>query len=115
LLRESLDLAMDAVPEGVDVVGVQDYFRNLPGIIGFHHLHIWPLSTTETALTVHLVKPQTEGDDDLLGTVNLELRARFRIDHATIQFERAAEERFGGSAGGCVGECSDAISRTGSP
>jgi cobalt-zinc-cadmium efflux system protein len=114
LLRGSLDLAMDAVPEGVDVPGVQNYFRNLPGIIGFHHLHIWPLSTTETALTVHLIKPRTEGDDDLLGTVNLELSARFRIDHATIQFERAEEERIGVSAKGCVGECPDVVSRTGS-
>jgi cobalt-zinc-cadmium efflux system protein len=114
LLRGSLDLAMDAVPEGVDVRGVQNYFRNLPGIIGFHHLHIWPLSTTETALTVHLIKPRTEGDDDLLGTVNLELSARFRIDHATIQFERAEEERIGVSAKGCVGECPDVVSRTGS-
>ena len=88
LLRESLDMTMDAVPPGVDVPGVQNYLRSLPGITDFHHLHIWPLSTTETALTVHLVKPQTEGDDDLLGTVSRELSVRFEIDHATIQFER---------------------------
>src|ERR1700730_2934863 len=88
LLRESLDMTMDAVPPGVDVTGVQNYLRSLPGITDFHHLHIWPLSTTETALSVHLVKPQTEGDDDLLGTVSRELSVRFEIDHSTIQFER---------------------------
>src|SRR6202035_2825810 len=88
LLRDSLDMAMDAVPAAVDIPKVQNYFRSLPGIAHFHHLHIWPLSTTETALTVHLVKPQTEGDDDLLGTVSRELSVRFEIDHATIQFER---------------------------
>jgi cobalt-zinc-cadmium efflux system protein len=90
LLRDSLDMTMDAVPPGVDVPSVQDYFRGLPGVQDFHHLHIWPLSTTETALTVHLVKPQPQGDDDLLGTVCLELSARFKITHATIQFERSS-------------------------
>ena len=88
LLRDSLDMTMDAVPAGIDVPALQNYLRNLPGITDFHHLHIWPLSTTETALTVHLVKPQTEGDDALLGTVSRELSVRFEIDHATIQFER---------------------------
>jgi cobalt-zinc-cadmium efflux system protein len=88
LLRDSLSMTMDAVPAGVDVPNVQNYFRSLPGITDFHHLHIWPLSTTETALTVHLVKPKTEGDDNLLGMVSRELSTRFGIDHATIQFER---------------------------
>jgi cobalt-zinc-cadmium efflux system protein len=92
LLRDSLDMAMDAVPAAVDIPRVQNYFRSLPGIAHFHHLHIWSLSTTETALTVHLVKPQTEGDDDLLGTVCHELNARFGIQHATIQFERNMEQ-----------------------
>ena len=93
LLRDSLDMTMDAVPPGVDVPVVQSYFRDLPGITGFHHLHIWPLSTTETALTVHLVKPQADGDDALLGTVCSELSTRFGIEHATIQFEREAVVR----------------------
>lgn len=88
LLRDSFDMTMDAVPAGVDLPTVQTYFLSLSGITDFHHLHIWPLSTTETALTVHLVKPQTEGDDEFLGTVCRELNERFGIDHATIQFER---------------------------
>jgi cobalt-zinc-cadmium efflux system protein len=89
LLRDSLDMTMDAVPATVDVPSVQNYFRALPGISEVHHLHIWPLSTTETALTVHLVKPQPEGDDALLRTVCGELSTRFGIEHATIQFERS--------------------------
>ena len=89
LLRDSLDMTMDAVPPTVDVPGVQSYFRDLPGISDVHHLHIWPLSTTETALTVHLVKPQPEGDDALLLAVCGELSTRFGIEHATIQFERS--------------------------
>jgi cobalt-zinc-cadmium efflux system protein len=89
LLRDSLDMTMDAVPPTVDVPDVQNYFRDLPGISDVHHLHIWPLSTTETALTVHLVKPQPEGDDAMLLTVCGELSTRFGIEHATIQFERS--------------------------
>jgi cobalt-zinc-cadmium efflux system protein len=88
LLRDSMDMALDAVPPGVDVASVQNYFRSLSGVTDFHHLHIWSLSTTQAALTVHLVKPQTGGDDDLLETVNQELSERFGIGHATIQFER---------------------------
>jgi cobalt-zinc-cadmium efflux system protein len=88
LLRDSLDMTMDAVPPGIDVPKVENYFRGLPGITDFHHLHIWALSTTETALTVHLVKPRTEGDDDLLMTVCHELRTSHGIGHATVQFER---------------------------
>jgi cobalt-zinc-cadmium efflux system protein len=93
LLRDSLDMTMDAVPPGIDVPSVQNYFRTLPGITDFHHLHIWPLSTTETALTVHLVKPRPEGDDELIGTACRELSVRFKIDHATIQFERSVCRR----------------------
>jgi cobalt-zinc-cadmium efflux system protein len=88
LLRDSVSMALDAVPPGVDIATVQTYFRSLPGVTEIHHLHIWSLSTTQAALTVHLVKPQTEGDDDLLETVNQELSERFGISHVTIQFER---------------------------
>jgi cobalt-zinc-cadmium efflux system protein len=102
LLRDSLDMAMDAVPPGVDIPSVESYFRSLPGITNFDHLHIWSLSTTETALTVHLVKPQTEGDDDLLGTVSRDLSTRFGIGHATIQFARSYSAV---SSVGCQGDC----------
>jgi cobalt-zinc-cadmium efflux system protein len=92
LLRDSVSMALDAVPPGVDVTTVHQYFRSLSGVTDFHHLHIWSLSTTQAALTVHLVKPGTEDDDDLLKTVNQELAERFGISHATIQFERQKPE-----------------------
>ncbi len=88
LLRDSMSMAMDAVPAGIDLATIQRYFRGLPGITDFHHLHIWALSTTETALTVHLVKPNPDGDDALLGKVNHDLGERFAIGHATVQLER---------------------------
>jgi cobalt-zinc-cadmium efflux system protein len=88
LLRDSFNLAMDAVPPGVSVVQVRRYLESIPTVANAHHLHIWALSTTETALTVHLVKPDPSDDDGLLQTINHELAERFGIAHATIQFER---------------------------
>lgn len=88
LLRESLSLAMDAVPEGVGFPEVEAYLQALPGITAVHDLHIWAMSTTEIALTVHLVKPDAEVDDALLQRINRELHERFHIEHTTIQLER---------------------------
>jgi cobalt-zinc-cadmium efflux system protein len=87
LLRESLDLAMDAVPEGIDQAAVSACLAGLPGVVEVHDLHIWAMSTTETALTAHLVCPEGGMNDQLLAAAREELRARFRIDHATIQLE----------------------------
>jgi cobalt-zinc-cadmium efflux system protein len=88
LLRDSFNMAMDAVPPGVNLADVRRYLQNIPTITDAHHLHIWALSTTETALTVHLVKPDPSDDDGLLRRINHELTERFGIGHATIQFER---------------------------
>jgi cobalt-zinc-cadmium efflux system protein len=88
LLRESINLALDAVPSGIDASAVRDYLRQLPGITDVHDLHIWGMSTTETALTVHLVKPDGIIDDVFLEDVERTLRLRFHILHATVQFER---------------------------
>jgi cobalt-zinc-cadmium efflux system protein len=88
LLRESWWLAMDAVPRSVDLPAVDAYLRGLPGVTAVHDLHIWGMSTTETALTVHLVKPGAEVDDGLMQRINDELHVRFGIGHATIQLER---------------------------
>ena len=88
LLRDSFNLAMDAVPPGVNLADVRRYLQSIPAITDAHHLHIWALSTTETALTVHLVKPDPSEDDGLLRRINQELTERFGIGHATIQFER---------------------------
>jgi cobalt-zinc-cadmium efflux system protein len=87
LLRESLSLAMDAVPSGVDSHAVEAYLSALPGVTAVHDLHIWGMSTTEVALTVHLVMPEPAADDKFLGEVCHELRHRFEIGHVTIQIE----------------------------
>ena len=88
LFRESLNLVLDGVPEKIDTEEVKNYLTCIPGIEGVHHLHIWGMSTTETALTAHLVKPQTEGDDQLLKQIAHELHDHFDIEHTTIQWER---------------------------
>lgn len=87
LLREAINLSLDAVPEGIDAAAVSTYLRSLPHVTDAHHLHIWGLSTTEAALTVHLVLADREHGDALLREVNITLRERFRIGHVTIQFE----------------------------
>jgi cobalt-zinc-cadmium efflux system protein len=87
LLRQSFNLAMDAAPDDVDVRLVESYLLGVPGITAVHDLHVWAMSTTETALTVHLVKPDARIDDVLQEQVRSELHKRFGIAHTTIQFE----------------------------
>lgn len=87
LLREAVSLSLDAVPEGIDRAAVKAYLVALPGVIEVHDLHIWGLSTTETALTAHLICADTTGNDTLLPKVCSEIRQRFGIGHATIQLE----------------------------
>ena len=91
LMRESLDLALQAVPTGVDRAGVLKYLRGLPGVDEVHDLHIWGMSTTETALTAHLVRPGGQIDDQLLRTACADLRATFKVHHATLQVESGSE------------------------
>jgi cobalt-zinc-cadmium efflux system protein len=86
LLRESLDLAMDAVPTGIDPEEVESYLSSLPGVASVHDLHIWAMSTTESALTVHVVCP-SRMEDDALSRVCSEIHRRFGIEHCTIQLE----------------------------
>ena len=66
VLTESLNMAFDAVPKGVDPHDVREYLQKLPGVNGIHDLHIWAMSTTETALTAHLVMPDGHQDDHFL-------------------------------------------------
>ena len=87
LLKESTRLAMAAVPGGVDRAGVERYLAGLSGVSAVHDLHIWAISTTETALTAHLVRPAMGPDDEFLRGVAAELRTRFGIGHCTIQIE----------------------------
>lgn len=87
LLREALRLSLDGVPVGIDPEEVQTYLENLPGVTEVHDLHIWGMSTTETALTAHLVLPGLTDDDALLARACVELHNRFGIEHATLQLE----------------------------
>jgi cobalt-zinc-cadmium efflux system protein len=91
LLKESVYLSVQAAPAWVDLDGVRAYLAELPEVEEVHHLHVWALSTSETALTVHLVKPDPARDDELLAQITHELHERFDIDHPTIQWERCAE------------------------
>lgn len=89
LIKDAMGLALDAVPEGVDATAVRAHLAALSGVAAIHDLHIWGMSTTETALTCHLVMPGGHpGDAALVGLVR-ELDQRFGIHHATIQIELA--------------------------
>ncbi|MGI8746812.1 MAG: cation diffusion facilitator family transporter, partial [Deinococcus sp.] len=87
LLRESLDLALDAVPESVDLNEVRSFLNIQPGVAEVHDLHVWGMSTTETALTVHLVVPQGLPDAGLQH-LRHELHEQFGVEHATVQIEQ---------------------------
>jgi cobalt-zinc-cadmium efflux system protein len=91
LLRQSTDLAMDTVPAGVDRDAIEDYLGGLPGVTAVHDLHIWGLSTTDIALTAHLVRPGAGTDDVMLMEASDQLRRRFGIGHSTFQIEDGEE------------------------
>ncbi len=88
LLRDSVQLSLDAVPSGVNSKAVMSFLEGQRGVTEVHDLHIWALSTTSVALTAHLVVPDGSIDADLLGSLTPFLKQRFRIDHATLQIER---------------------------
>ena len=92
LLWESVHLSMNAVPQGVSIVDVRSYLGNLPRVADVHDLHIWAMSTTETALTVHLVCDGGHAGDGFLMDIAHELEHRFGIRHATIQVETGDRE-----------------------
>ena len=87
LLRESFRLSMDAVPEDIDPANVRAYLERVNGVASVHDLHIWAMSTTETALTSHLVMPGGHPGDAFLAGLCEELEQRFAIRHATFQIE----------------------------
>ncbi|NEQ18891.1 MAG: cation transporter [Microcoleus sp. SIO2G3] len=88
LLRDSVDLALDAVPKGINLLAVRTYLTELPGVVAIHDLHIWAMSTTEVALTAHLVMPAGYPDDAFLTRISMELHDSFGIEHTTIQIEK---------------------------
>jgi cobalt-zinc-cadmium efflux system protein len=87
LLRDSVNFSLDAVPPGIDQDAVGGYLRGLPGVVEVHDLHIWGMSTTETALTAHLVRAYSGDDDELLHRICHDVRHRFGIGHSTVQLE----------------------------
>jgi len=89
LVKSAIGLALNAVPEGVDTAAVRALLLDIPGVIGLHDLHIWGMSTTETALTCHLVIPRGHPGDAVLNGIAQQLHDRFGIHHATIQIELA--------------------------
>ena len=88
LLKESVGMSLMGVPEGIDVDEVEAELARLEGVETVHDLHVWPLSTTETALTAHLVAPGVGSTDELLRAARIVLHDRFRIEHCTLQVER---------------------------
>ena len=92
LLRDSVKMGLLAVPDAIDEGAVRAYLAGLPGVAAVHDLHIWPMSTTETALTAHLVMPRGQPGDAFLHDVAYELDHRFHIGHATVQVETGIDE-----------------------
>ena len=88
LLKESVWMSLAGVPAGIDVDQVEVALAELEGVEAVHDLHVWPLSTTETALTAHLVTEQADYPDALLASARAVLHGRFQIEHCTIQVER---------------------------
>ena len=87
LVKQALSLALDAVPQGIDAAAVRAHLLALPGVTALHDLHIWGMSTTETALTCHLVMPGGHPGDEALSHIAHELEHRFGVQHSTLQIE----------------------------
>jgi cobalt-zinc-cadmium efflux system protein len=90
LLRDSVNMSLHASPSGIDPDKVAKFLRQSPGVAGLHDLHIWPMSTTETALTAHLTVPGGYPGDAFVHGIADDLLSRFGIGHATIQIETGA-------------------------
>jgi len=91
LLRDSVNLALDGAPREIDVAEVRAWLANQPGVQEIHDLHIWAMSTTETALTAHVIRPANDDADQFLHATCEALSVRFNIGHSTLQVETDAE------------------------
>ena len=89
LLRESVNLALDAAPLGADLGRIREFLLQGQGVTDVHDLHVWAMSTTETALTAHLVRPADDGEDLFRAGLAEALQTHFGVQHATLQIERA--------------------------
>jgi cobalt-zinc-cadmium efflux system protein len=89
--KSAIHLSLDGTPEGSDLTAVEAWLRALPGVVDLHELHIWALSTTSNALTVHLLMPDGYPNDAFFEQTARDLESRFGIAHATLQVERKTE------------------------
>ncbi len=92
LLRDSMNLALDAVPSHIDIDGIKRFLTDLENVTQIHDLHVWPLSTTEVGLSVHLIIVGESTNKDFLLKLQQQLNDRFSIDHSTIQIERQGDD-----------------------
>lgn len=102
LLKDSVNLALDAVPEGISIAKVKSYLKSVTGVVDVYDLHIWGMSTTQTALSVHLLIPENKGDDDVLIEIRDQLHEQFEITHPTIQIIHT--EEILGNQKDCIGK-----------
>ncbi len=102
LLRDSMNLAIDSVPKGIDIAGIKRYLTSLENVSQIHDLHIWPMSTTEVALSVHLIIVDDSLDNGFLPKLQQQLHDRFTIGHSTIQVERQNDGPCMLNKNGCI-------------
>ncbi len=93
LLRETVEMSLNAVPRGIDYDAVKAALAALPGVAHVHHIHIWPMSTTEPVLTAHLLMPSGHPGDAFLAEAQAMLHDRFGIGHSTVQVEVGEKPR----------------------
>ncbi len=98
LLIDSVNLGLDAVPKNINIETLRDYLKSIPEVSNIHDLHIWALSTTDAALTVHLIT-QSQTDVMFLTNIQQQLHEHFGIEHATIQVE------FNNNNSDCINNC----------
>lgn len=98
LLIDSVNLALDAVPKNINIEAIRAYLKGLTGVSNIHDLHIWALSTTDAALTVHLTT-QTQTDIRFITNIQRQLYEQFSIEHATIQVE------YSNNPADCISNC----------
>jgi len=92
LLKESLNLSLDAVPKGIDLIHIREYLQSLDRVKQIHDLHVWALSTRQNALSVHLICSDDKTDNTFLAEIQEGLQHKFNIDHTTIQIEHEEGE-----------------------
>jgi cobalt-zinc-cadmium efflux system protein len=93
LLRQSVSMSLSAVPDAIDIAEITRYLESQPGVESVHDLHVWPISTSDTAMTCHLTMPSGPPADDFLFGMVRDLQERFNVDHPTIQVERGPPSR----------------------